>query len=60
LGENGAKTNTEGLLEASREVGLKVNTEKTKTMVLSRHQNARQNHNLLTVDKSFENVAKYK
>jgi len=27
-------------------------------MVLSRHQNVGQNHNLLTANKSFDNVAK--
>jgi len=43
-------------LEASREVGLEVNTEKTKYVVMSHHQNAGQNHNLLTAD----NVAKFK
>jgi hypothetical protein len=39
------KKNTETLIAASREVGLEVNTGKTKHMLLSRQQNAGQNHN---------------
>jgi len=57
---NTIKKNTEVLLEASREVGLEVNTEKTKCMVMSRHQNAGQNHNFLIPNKSLENMAKIK
>jgi hypothetical protein len=35
---------TEALLETSRMVGLEVNTDKTKHIIMSRHQNAVQNH----------------
>jgi hypothetical protein len=44
---NTTKKNTEALLHASREVDLEVNTEETKYIVMFRHQNAGQNHNLL-------------
>jgi len=42
------------LLEAGWEVGLEVNTENTQECVVSRHQNAGHNHNLLTVNKSLK------
>jgi hypothetical protein len=51
---------TEALLQASRQVGLEINTEKTKYMVVSCHDNVGQNHNLLTGNKLSENVAKFK
>jgi hypothetical protein len=54
------RKHTEALLEASREVGLEVNTGKSKYMVVSRHQNVEQNHSILIGHKSFENVAKFK
>jgi hypothetical protein len=38
--------NTETLIDAGKEVGLDVNTEKTKYMLLSHHQNAGQNHSI--------------
>jgi hypothetical protein len=61
LGENiNTIKNTEGLLEASMEVGLEADTEKTKCMVVSHHQNVGQNHSFMIADKSFENVTKFK
>jgi hypothetical protein len=38
------KKNTQTVFDASKEVGLEVDTKKIKYMLLSRHQNARQNH----------------
>jgi len=43
---NTTKKNTEDLSEACMEVGLEVNTEKTKCMVMSCHHNAGENRNL--------------
>jgi hypothetical protein len=48
------KKNTETLSDVSKEVGLKVNIEKTKYMLLSCHQNARQNHDIKIANRSFE------
>jgi hypothetical protein len=46
LGDNidTIKKNMETLIDASKEVGPEVNTEKTKYMLLSRQQNAGQNY----------------
>jgi hypothetical protein len=52
--------NTEAVTGARKEVGLEVNAEKTKHVLLSRHQNAGQNHNIKTANKSFENMANFK
>jgi hypothetical protein len=58
LGEtvNTIKKNTEALLDSSGEVGLEVNTQMTEYIFGSRHQNVRQNFDLLTTNESFENV----
>jgi hypothetical protein len=44
LGDNidTIKRNTQTLIEASEQIGLEVNTEKTKYMLMSHHQNAGQ------------------
>jgi hypothetical protein len=49
------KKNTETLTDASSEVGLEVNAEQTMHMLLSRHQNAAQNHDIKIANRSFEN-----
>jgi hypothetical protein len=40
------KKNTQTLIDASKEVGLEINSEKTKYMLLSRHQTAGQNYDM--------------
>ncbi|KAJ4428714.1 hypothetical protein ANN_25707, partial [Periplaneta americana] len=52
--------NTEILLEASRAIGLDVNPEKTKYMIMSRDQNIVRNGNIKIGDLSFEEVEKFK
>jgi hypothetical protein len=51
------KKNTETLIDSSKEVGLEVNAEKAKYMLLSHHQNAEQTHDIKIANRSFENVA---
>jgi hypothetical protein len=48
------------LIDASKEVGLEVNVEKTKYMLVSRDQNAGQNREIKIRNKSFENVSQFK
>jgi hypothetical protein len=38
--------NTESLIDASKEVGLEINVEKTKYMLLSRHQDVGRNRDI--------------
>jgi hypothetical protein len=52
---NTIKENTETLLEASRNIGLEINAEKTKYMITSRHPNSGQNQNIRMADESSEN-----
>jgi hypothetical protein len=43
---NTINENTETLLEASRDIGLEINAEKTKYMIMSRYPNSGQNQNI--------------
>jgi hypothetical protein len=60
LGDNiGTIKKTHTLTDTSKEVELEVNTEKTKYMLVSRHWNAGQNHDIKIADSCFENVAQF-
>jgi hypothetical protein len=54
------KKNSETLIDASKEVGLELNVEKTKYMLLSRHWNVGQNRDIEVANRSFENVSQFK
>jgi hypothetical protein len=62
VGENidTIKKNTEALLDASKKVGLEVNPEKTKYMLMPRGQKAGRKHSIKIANSSFEDVAKLK
>jgi hypothetical protein len=62
LGDNidTIKKNTETLIDDSKEISLGVKAEKTKYMLLSRHQKAGQNHNILIANRCFNNGAQFK
>jgi hypothetical protein len=62
VGENidTIQRNTEALLDASMEVGLEVNPEKTKYMLVSRCQNAGQRQSTNIGNMSLESVEKFK
>jgi hypothetical protein len=47
-------------LDASKEVGLEVNPEKTKYMLMSRSQKVGQQHSIKIANRSFEDVTKFK
>ncbi|KAJ4429113.1 hypothetical protein ANN_26114 [Periplaneta americana] len=62
LGENPQtiRENTGILLEASKEIGLEVNPEKTKYMIMSRDGNIVRNGNIKIGNLSFEEAEKFK
>jgi hypothetical protein len=54
------KKNTETLIDANKEVGLEINVEETKYMLLSRHQNVGQNQDIKIANRSFGTVSQLK
>jgi len=54
------KAKHEDLAVTSKEKGREVNADKTKYLVMSRDQNAGQNHNIKSDDISFESVEHFK
>ncbi|KAJ4444135.1 hypothetical protein ANN_05924 [Periplaneta americana] len=54
------RENTGILLEASKEIGLEVNPEKTNYMIMSRDENIVRNGNIKIGNLSFEEVEKFK
>jgi hypothetical protein len=57
---NTIKENKGTLLDASRDIGLEINAEKTKYMIMSRYPNSGQNQNIRIANEPFEKVAKFK
>jgi hypothetical protein len=62
LGDNidTIKKKTENLIDASKEVGLEINVEKSKCMLLACHQNAGQNQDIKIANGSFKNVSQFR
>jgi hypothetical protein len=51
------KENRETLIDASKEVDLEINVEKTKYILLSHHQNVGQHRDIKIANRSFENLS---
>jgi hypothetical protein len=62
LGDNidTIKKNMETLIDASKEVGLEINIEETKCMLLSHHQHVGQNQDIKIANRLFENGSQFK
>ena len=54
------KENAEALVAATREIGLEINADKTKYMVMSRDQNAGRIHSVRIDNSTFGRVEEFK
>ena len=54
------RENTDIFIKASKDIGIEVNSDKTKYMITSRQQNIVQYQNIVIENLSFENVEKFK
>ena len=54
------KENAEALLVASKEIGINVNVDKTKYMVMSRDQNTGRSHIIKNDNSSVEKVEEFR
>jgi len=54
------KENAEALVVATKEIGLEVNADKTKHMVMSRDRNAGRGHSVKIDNSSIERVEEFK
>jgi len=54
------KENAETLVAATREIGLEVSADKTKNMVMSRHQSVGRIHSVRIDNSTFESVEEFK
>jgi len=54
------KKSTDALLVCSKQIGLEVNADKTKYMVMSRDRNAGRSHNIKIDNSSIEKVEEFK
>ena len=54
------KENAEALVVATKEIGLEVNADKTKYMIMSRDKNEGQSHSMKTDNSSIERVEEFK
>jgi len=52
--------NAEALVVATKEIGLEVNANKTKYMIMSQNQNAGQSYSMKTDNPSIERVGEFK
>ena len=54
------KENAEALVVATKEIGLEVNVDKTKYMIMSRNQNAGRSHSMKFDNSGIERVEEFK